>query len=42
MEKLSGTKSVSFRIYILCDNFSKIRPIINKWGAKEGPQGVQI
>ena len=30
MEKCSRTKSVSFSIYILCENFSKIGPIIKK------------
>ena len=30
MEKLSGTKSVFFRFYILCENFSKIGPIVKK------------
>ena len=31
-------KAFLFRFYILCENFSKIGPIIKKWGAK----GVQI
>ena len=32
-----------FRFYILCENFSKIGPIIKKWGAKGvHMQGVQI
>ena len=31
MEKFSGTKTVFFfRFYILCENFSKIGPIIKK------------
>ena len=30
MEKISGTTSVFFRFYILCENFSKIGPIIKK------------
>ena len=30
MEKVSRTKSVFFRFYILCENFSKIGPIIKK------------
>ena len=30
MEKFSRTKSVFFRFYILCENFSKIGPIIKK------------
>ena len=30
MEKYSWTKSVFFRFYILCENFSKIGPIIKK------------
>ena len=28
-----------FRFYILCKNFSKIGPIIKKWGGKGVPQG---
>ena len=35
-------KAFLFRFYILCENFSKIGPIIKKWGGKGGPQGVQI
>ena len=31
-----------FRFYILCDNFSKIGPIIKKWGAKGVYRWVQI
>ena len=30
MEKVSGTKGVFFRFYILCENFSKIGSIIKK------------
>ena len=30
MEKFSGTKSVFSLFYILCENFSKIGPIIKK------------
>ena len=30
MEKVSGTKSFFFRFYILCEDFSKIGPIIKK------------
>ena len=30
MEKISGTKSVFYLFYILCENFSKIGPIIKK------------
>ena len=30
MEKFSRTTSVFFRFYILCENFSKIGPIIKK------------
>ena len=30
MEKISGIKSIFFRFYILCENFSKIGPIIKK------------
>ena len=30
MEKFSGTTSVFFRFYILCENFSKIGLIIKK------------
>ena len=29
-----------FRFYILCENFSKIGPIIKKWGAKGVHRGV--
>ena len=38
MEKFSRQKVFLFRFYILCENFSKIGPIMKKWEAK----GVQI
>ena len=31
-----------FRFYILCENFSKIRPIIRKWGAKGSTGGSNL
>ena len=37
-KKIQEQKVFLFRFYILCDNFSKIGPIIKKWGAK----GVHI
>ena len=46
MENLSRTKSVSnvfiFRFYILYENFSKIGPIIKKWGAKGFHRGSKF
>ena len=50
MDKFSGIKSEELPyilgFYILCENFTKIGPIIKKWGGggggKGGPQGVQI
>ena len=31
-----------FRFYILCENFSKIGPIIKKWGAKGSTGGSKF
>ena len=44
MEKFSRTKRVSssFRFYILCENFSKIGPIIKKWGQRVSTGGPNL
>ena len=39
-KKFYEQKVFFFRFYILCENFSKIGPIIKKWAAKGVPQGV--
>ena len=36
MENISRTKVFLFRFYILCENFSKIGPIMKKWGGGKG------
>ena len=42
MEKISLTKSVSFSMFILCENFIDIGPIIKKWGAKGVHRGSKF
>ena len=41
-KKFFEQKVFLFRFYILCENFSKIGPIIKKWGTKGVHRGVQI
>ena len=42
MEKFQKQKVFLFRFYILCENFSKIGPIIKKWGAKGVHRGSKF
>ena len=42
MEKFHEQKVFLFRFYILCDNFSKIGPIMKKWGAKGFHRGPNL
>ena len=41
-KKFLEQKVFLFRFYILCENFSKIGPIMKKWGAKGVHRGSKF